>query len=75
MMLLNASRGSPQDEYGSVFHPSTFNLYVPNAAAVDTVSLPKNVLLKLAFLNAGVKEKLPCIPKLMNIVLLLQCHI
>ena len=26
MMLLNASSGSPQDGYESVFHPSTFNL-------------------------------------------------
>ena len=39
-------------------------LYVPNAAAEETVSLPVNVLLKLAFLNAGVKEMLTCIPKL-----------
>ena len=33
-------------------------LYAPNAAAEETVSLPANVLLKLAFLNAGVKEML-----------------
>ena len=45
-------------------HPYHTNcLYVPNAAADGSVSFPANVLLKLAFLNAGVKEMLTCIPK------------
>ena len=39
-------------------------LYVPNAAAEENVSLLANVLLKLAFLNADVKEMLTCILKL-----------
>ena len=39
-------------------------LYVPSVAAEKTVSLPANVLLKLEFLDAGVKEMLTCIPKL-----------
>ena len=50
-------------------------LYVPNAAAKETVSLPVNVVLKLAFLNAGVKEMLTCIPTLDEHILLLQSHI
>ena len=39
-------------------------LYVLNAAAQENISHPANVLLKLAFLNASVKEMLTCIPQL-----------
>ena len=40
----------------------TFILLITTAE--ETVSLPENVLLKIAFRNEGVKEMLTCIPKL-----------